>query len=223
MDRADTSKLKSALIDAFMLDAEEAIESCPAPVTVSEAHMKRMQEILSAKPRRRIPYRKVGKRVIAILVAALVICLAGCAMFYQQIVDFFVTIFDGYSKVEHSVQVDEFQQTIEEVRVPTVMLDGYEKTEESINSFIVRVKWVNANGERIAFSQTTLNSMYYIIDNEDGDYTELNIGEYVVLKHYYEQWHTYVWKNDYKFCIMSSRQLSEDELLKIIRSIEQNN
>ena len=220
MDRTDAAKLKSALIDAFMLDAEEAIASCPPPITVSEAHEKRMREIISSKPRRRISNRKVGKCVIAILVAVLFIFLTSCAMFYQKIVDFIVTTFDKYSRVEQSVSAEAFPQTIEEVRVPMVMLEGYEITEESLNSFVIRRKWTNEKGDRIVISQTIVNNMYYAIDTEDGNYTKLIIGNNTIFKHYYNQWISYVWIDDYQYNIMSSTELSEDELEKVIESIK---
>ena len=220
MDRADTAKLKKALIDAFMLDAEEAIGRCPPPVTVSEAHEKRMREILSSKTRRRISYRKVGKRVIALLVAALLIFLTGCALFYQKIVDFFVTVFDGYSRVEQSVQTEEYPQSIEEIMIPTVMPEGYELTEQFTNEFSVRMKWGNINGERITFSQTIISGIFYAIDNEDGAYVKMDVGEYEILKYFHGELHTYVWRDEYQFSIMSSCELSEIELLKIIDSIQ---
>ena len=63
MEQLDTTKLKQALIDAFVLDAEETIQSCPEPLTVSEAHLARMQEIVYQKPKspRR---RKLGRRLL---------------------------------------------------------------------------------------------------------------------------------------------------------------
>ena len=219
MDRTDAAKLKSALIDAFMLDAEEAIASCPPPIAVSEAHEKRMREIISSKPRRRVSNRKVGKCVIAILVAVLFIFLTSCAMFYQKIVDFIVTAYDKYFRVEQSVEAEEMPYIIKDIKVPTVMLEGYDLKREIIDTFTVQLEWNNKAGDYIMFSQTAMDGMYYDIDNEDGEYTQIYIGEQMIFKHYHEQIHTYVWVNEYKFYIISSRELSEDELSKIIKSI----
>jgi len=220
MDRTDVAKLKSALIDAFMLDAEEAIASCPPPITVSEEHEKRMREILSNKPRRRVSYRKIGKRVIALLVAALLIFLTGCAVFYQKIVDFIVTAFDKFSRVEQSVEVEELPQAIEDVRVPMVMLEGYELESETILSSCVVQKWGNAAGDCIVYKQDATDKPHYNIDNENSHYVKIQIGDIIVFYHYNGTVNSYVWQNGYLFSITSTVQLSDEEIAIIVTNID---
>lgn len=220
MDRTDAAKLKSALIDAFMLDAEEAIASCPPPITVSEEHEKRMKEIISSKPRRRVSYRKIGKRVIALLVAALLIFLTGCAVFYQKIVDFIVTAYDKYFRVEQSVSAEENSQTIKKIKVPTVMPEGYELKVESILPSYVVQKWVDADGDFMVYKQDSTDKSHYNVDNESSLCAKMQIGEIVVFHHYNNSMNTYVWRNEYTFSITSSTQFSEDEIAMIVNNIK---
>lgn len=220
MDRTDAAKLKSALIDAFMLDAEEAIASCPPPITVSEAHEKRMREILSNKPRRRVSYRKVGKRVIALLVAALLIFLTGCAVFYQKIVDFIVTTFDKYSRVERSVPNKEYSQNIDEIKMPTVMPEGYELTEEYMLSLSYVQKWTHTTGDFIVYKQANADSSHHNIDNESSHYTKIQIGQNIIFYHSNGSVNTYMWQNEYSFCITSTVTFSEDEIAMIVNNIK---
>ncbi|MBQ7322781.1 MAG: DUF4367 domain-containing protein [Clostridia bacterium] len=218
MAQNDKERLKQALIDALLLDADELIESHTAPAPPADTPPPWLDRLLrNGIPRR----RKMNRRVVIALICALVtLLLTGCALWYRQFVDFVVTVFEQYTKVEQQIDEEEFPTEIEEVLIPHTLPEGYELTQEQVGRYSVKMYWTNSNGSSIMFSQKTISTLEHYIDNERGDYSPITIGNYEVLYHCSEGIHSYIWQNNYAFGITSSEKLSEEQIALFIDSIQ---
>ena len=152
----------------------------------------------------------------AILVAAAVLLLAGCAIIYRnEIRDFITDIREHFVKVSFSEGENE-SQNIEEIYELTYLPEGYTLESQHIGKMIVQYVFTNSKENHIRFIQQPLDSSSFAVDIEHGDYEIINIGEYEV---YYRQINTgyyYIW-NDGKYALkINSTELLPEQLLKLI-------
>ena len=93
-ERSPLNQFQAALLEAQILDLEEILSQYPEDIPVSRKHERAMARILRGK-------RPISRRVIAILVAAAIALLAGCAAFVtrRRIADFLEELSDDHSKV----------------------------------------------------------------------------------------------------------------------------
>ena len=218
MAQNDKERLKQALIDALLLDADELIESHTASVPPADTPPPWLDRLLrNGIPRR----RKMNRRVVIALICALVaLLLTGCALWYQQFVDFVVTVFEQYTKVEQQIDEEEFPTEIEEVLIPHTLPEGYELTQEQVGRYSVKMYWTSSEGEFITFSQRIATEMSYYVDNEQGEYIPLTVGNTIVFYHFSEGIHTYMWQNTYDFGIFTTEKISDEDIKIMIESIE---
>ena len=221
MQRFDTHKLKSAMIDAAILRAESMTKDDDAPVTVHSFYRlewERTVRELRLRQRR----QKRNTRILAFIIAAAVAALAGCAWTYRKkIANFWVTMFDRYDKLEITEIGEDLPRTIEEVYIPTYVPEGYELDDIYEDAFIVRIKW-KKDDKYLIYTQSVIFENNSILDNELGAPVLKQIDQYAVFYHFYNKNSSYIWIDKYYFCLDASTEMSNEELKKIIENISKN-
>lgn len=226
MQHLDSRKLKSAMIDAAILRAERTMKDDQEPVVVHPLYRERWERTVRELQVRRLR-KKRKTRVLAFIIAAVVAALAGCAWTYREkIADFWVTAFDKYDKLEIDDIGEDFPRTIEEVYIPTYVPEGYELEYEQIGVFQVNMTWKN-NDDYIIYSQTVLSKSENvgnpkILDNEVGEYKSKKWNDCIVFYYFHDERQYYVWTDKYKFYLIFSKEISDNNFEKIIKNIEKN-
>lgn len=202
----------------MLLDADELIESHTAPAPPADTPPPWLDRLLrNGIPRR----RKMNRRVVIALICALImVLLTGCALWYRQFVDFVVTVFEQYTKVEQQIDEEEFPTEIEEVLIPHTLPEGYELTQEQVGRYSVKMVWKNKENSYIIFVQKSISGASHYIDHKYGSYLSETIEGYEIFYHFTNNVHTYVWEDSYEFQITSTTELSTQMLVSIISSIE---
>jgi hypothetical protein len=218
MQYLDTSKLKSAMIDAAILRAERTMRDDDALVMVHPEYRAKWEYTLR-ELRFREHRQKRNTRILAFIIAAAIMALAGCAWTYREkIADFWVTAFDKYDKLEIDDIGEDFPRTIEEVYIPTYVPEGYELEYEQIDLFKVQMKWKN-NGDYIMYTQTLKPKSRAVLDSEVGEYIIKQWDDYTIFCYSSVDRRSYIWLGRYRFCLFSSKGISDKEFEKIIENI----
>ena len=163
--------------------------------------------------------KKRKTRVLAFIIAAVVAALAGCAWTYREkIADFWVTAFEKYCTLESSNIDQEPPKVIEDVYLPTYMLEGYKLDHQKINTFTVFAKWKH-NDDYLVYTQTVISQNgsvenQNVLDNEIGEYTIKQCEDNAVFCHFYNNQYFFVWIDEYKFRLCSSQEISDEDLKK---------
>lgn len=219
MRQLDTSRFKSAMIDAAILHAERLTENDSEPVAIHSVYWEKWEHavrLLQISQRR----KRRQTRLVAFIVAVTVAALAGCAWRYREkIAEFWVTAFEKYDIMESDIGVEVYPKIIEEVYYPTCMLNGYELDSVLQDLFKVRVEWIKDN-ESLIYMQMITETSDYVLDNEFGAYEIIQLDNYNILYYNYNGLQLYTWKTKYQFCLISSSILTDMELEKIIGGIQ---
>lgn len=176
-----------------------------------------MRAIISGKT----PRKPLSTKMIAILVAAAILLLAGCAIIYRdEIRGFIIDIKELFVNVDFS-EGENNSQKIEEIYELTYFPEGYSLEDQRINRTSVLYTFVNSEGQRIKFIQQPLDSGSFSVDSEHSDTVLIEIEEYTVYYRIAGNMHYYLW-NDGKYAlkINSALELSDNELLLIINGLK---
>lgn len=218
MRHLDSQKLKSAMIDAAILRAERTMKDDQEPVVVHPLYRERWERTVRELQVRRLR-KKRKTRVLAFIIAAVVAALAGCAWTYREkIADFWVTAFDRYDKLEIDDIGEDFPRTIDEVYIPTYVPEGYELEYEQIDLFKVHMLWKN-NDDYLMYTQTTIYGNDNMLDNEMGKYVPLKQNGQIVFYRSCNDQQIFIWTNEYKFRLISSKEILVEDLLKFFENI----
>ena len=219
MQCLDTSKLKRAMIDAAILRAERTMQGDLEPVVVHPLYREKWEHTVRELQVRRLRQKR-KTRVLAFIIAAVVAALAGCAWTYREkIADFWVTAFDKYDKLELVAAEDEPPRTLEEIYLPTYVPEGYELVYQQIDIFKARMLWRN-NNDYLMYTQTVISGNDNMLDNEIGECVAMQWGDQNVFHRFYDNQQVYIWVNEYKFRLISLKEISDEELLKIFKNIQ---
>lgn len=217
MDNKTNQELfKQALVEGVNRRLDREIATCDEEITYSRRHIKNMARIVNGKQIK----KPLNRKMIAILVAAAILLLAGCAIIYRnEIRDFITDIREHFVKVSFSEGENE-SQNIEEIYELTYLPEGYTLESQHIGKMIVQYVFTNSKENHIRFIQQPLDSSSFAVDIEHGDYDVINIDEYEI---YYRQINTgyyYIW-NDGKYAMQlyASNELPEQTLTLIINGI----
>ena len=215
-NKTNQELFKQALVEGVNRRLDREIATCDEEITYSRRHIKNMARIVNGKEIK----KPLNRKMIAILVAAAVLLLAGCAIIYRnEIRDFITDIREHFVKVSFSEGENE-SQNIEEIYELTYVPEGYAIETQVINRMMVQYKFANEEGESIKFIQRPIDAASFSADVEHGDYDVINIYEYEI---YYRQINTgyyYIW-NDGKYAMQlyASDELPEQILTLIINGI----
>lgn len=217
MDKTNEELFKQAINEALTNKFQRMADACDEEIVCSRRHRKAMRAIVSGKT----PRKPLSTKMIAILVAAAILLLAGCAIIYRdEIRGFIIDIKELFVNVDFS-EGENNSQKIEEIYELTYFPEGYSLEDQRINRTSVLYTFVNSEGQRIKFIQQPLDSGSFSVDSEHSDTVLIEIEEYTVYYRIAGNMHYYLW-NDGKYAlkINSALELSDNELLLIINGLK---
>lgn len=216
MDKTNEELFKQAINEALTNKFQRMADACDEEIVCSRHHRKAMRAIISGKT----PRKPLSTKMIAILVAAAILLLAGCAIIYRdEIRGFIIDIKELFVNVDFS-EGENNSQEIEEIYELSYVPEGYDLKEQKINCMRVQYIFTNADNRSIRFIQQTLDASTFSVDSEHSDTVIIEIEEYTIYSRKTGNMYYYLW-NDGKYAtqIHSSERLSDDELLLIIDGI----
>ena len=217
MTNKDNQWLVEAISEGLVLKYEDEMSTIEKHPRCSKRHYEKMSEILGFKVK--APRRITKKGMAAILLAAALL-LTGCAVFRNEIRDFFVEIYETFVKVTFDKEQDEILNISDAYKL-SFMLEGYTQTDEKITPSMVRYKYMNAEEHIITFEQIPLDGSNYRLDANHGDYIFMTIGEYRILYKYTDQKYLYIWNDGkYAMSLHSDVALTEDDIANILDGIK---
>lgn len=216
MDKTNEELFKQAINEALTNKFQRMADACDEEIVCSRHHRKAMRAIISGKT----PRKPLSTKMIAILVAAAILLLAGCAIIYRdEIRGFIIDIKELFVNVDFS-EGENNSQKIEEIYELTYVPEGYDLKEQKINLMRVQYIFTNADNRSIRFIQQPLDSGSFSVDSEHSDTVLIEIEEYTIYSRKTGNMYYYLW-NDGKYALQinSSEPLSDKELLSIISGI----
>ena len=217
MDQTNEALFKQAINEALTNKFQRMADTCDEEIVCSRRHRKAMRAIVSGKT----PRKPLSTKMIAILVAAAVLLLAGCAIIYRdEIRDFITDVREFFVKVTFDEGEQESRE-IEEIYELTYIPDGYSLKSQRINRMAVEYVFSNADNKSIRFVQQSLDASSFYIDSEHSDNTIIEIENYTIYSRIAENMHYYLW-NDGKYALklISAIELTDEELLLIINGLK---
>lgn len=219
MDKNNVELFKQAINEAISNRFDKTSNACTEEIVCSERHDIAMRAIIYGKTDRKKAWTPKMRRIIAILVAA-VLLLTGCGIiFHNEIRDFVENVYEFFVVITHNDKHSS-RDEIEEIYEPTYMPEGYSLEESIVLIGSVNYRFVNNDNNIILFEQHALDGTFLVIDSESG-YSEIkDIENYNMYHRYTNRNHYYIWNDGkYGLRIRSTVELSVDELLSIIDGI----
>ena len=213
MDNKTNQELfKQALVEGVNRRLDREIVACDEEITYSRRHIRNMVRIVNGKEIK----KPLNRKMIAILVAAAILLLAGCAIIYRNEIREFVTNIKEFFVEIKFDEGENYSQTIDEIYELTYLPEGYSLEKQEINRMRAQYLFTNADNEYIKFIQQSLDASSFSVDSEQSSYEIAYIGQYEI---YYRQINTgyyYIW-NDGKYALkINSTELLSEQLLKLI-------
>ncbi len=165
--------------------------------------------------------KPLNRKMIAILVAAAVLLLAGCAIIYRdQIRDFITNIKEFFVEIKFD-EGENNSQTIDEIYELTYVPEEYSLENQHIGKMLVQYLFTNADDDYIKFIQQSIDASGFAVDVENSDNIVIEIGEYTVYSRQTNGTYYYIW-NDGKYALKlnSKEELSHETLEAIINGIK---
>ena len=218
MDNKTNQELfKQALVEGVSRRIDREIAACDEEVNYSRRHIKNMERIVRGKT----PKKPINKKMVAILVAAAVLLLAGCAIIYRdQIRDFITNIKEFFVEIKFD-EGENNSQTIDEIYELTYVPEEYSLENQHIGKMLVQYLFTNADDDYIKFIQQSIDASGFAVDVENSDNIVIEIGEYTVYSRQTNGTYYYIW-NDGKYALKlnSKEELSHETLEAIINGIK---
>lgn len=217
MDTKTNQELfKQALVEGVSRRIDREIAVCDEKVVFSRRHIKNMERIVKGKA----PKKPINKKMVAILVAAAVLLLAGCAIIYRdQIRDFITNIKEFFVEIKFDEGENE-SRAIDEIYELTYVPEGYSLENQHIGKMLVQYLFTNAYDDYIKFIQQSIDASNFYVDIEHSDNVIIEIGEHTVYSRKTNDTYYYLW-NDGKYAlhVYSIMELSDSELMLIINGV----
>lgn len=221
MYKKDVRLFGKALVEGLSIKFEQELANSTESALCSEEHKAAMLEIIATG--KAIEQRMGKKKLIAILVAAALLLLAGCTayVYRNEIGSFVENIYEEYVNVELSEDGDSLLAEIEHVYTLTYVPEGYDLVENIVDNVGVRYMYVNGSGEKIIFDQSIKNSTSIGIDNDDGKAEVIKYKNLEIYLRTTDDKKHYVWCDEnYAIKLVCFESLSQAEILKIIDGME---
>lgn len=217
MDKTNEALFKQAINEALTNKFQRMADACDEEIVCSRRHRKAMRAIVSGKT----PRKPLSTKMIAILVAAAVLLLAGCAIIYRDEIRGFIT---NIREIFIELRFEEGEQKsreIEEIYELTYIPEGYSLEEEYITRMRVEYVFIGIDSNYVRFIQQSLDASSFHIDSEHSDNTVLDVGNYTIYTRKTGDTFYYLWNDGkYAFKLISSESLSNDNLLLIIDGLK---
>ena len=176
MTKAEINILKEAL---FIAGCEEfeAYKALPDEKAIfSEVFEKNIQKL--AKKRKSLAWqatKTVPRRIAVVFIAAIItFCLMmSISAIRIPVVNFFVNVYESFVGLSFDVE-EQTTTTIEDFYSPNYIPDGYSEFSHTQSKIYAETAWKSETG-RIVFMQDILNQNHKLIDNEDVNYSKLQV------------------------------------------------
>ena len=216
MDKSNLELFKQALNEAVSNKFDKMADECTEEIVYSDKHKLAMRTIVYGKADTKRVWSPKMKRIIAILIAVALL-LTSCGIIFRNEIrevfeEFFVKLtYDGDN---------ESAESIKDVYCLGYVPEGYVLKRESATDVYIKYKFENQNGDFISFEQRAINSSDFYIDIEQG-YSQINeIENYEIYYRTANDFHWFVCNSvKYQIQLISSTQLSNDEIIRIIEGI----
>lgn len=224
----DKVLFKKALMEAVSNKFENELGQCYEDASFSKRHEKAMRRILSTSGKPsfgNIKKAQSKKRLIAALVAALILLIGGLTVYAKRdaVIRFVEQIFEKFSRVSYQEEQDDetaIPDTIEKEFIPAYIPEGFELQEydSSLNS--VQIKWQSSNGQFIWFEQSIIGEVYDY-DNDHSSFEKRTAGDYNIYVVHYESIIIYLWSDGkYSYSINCSPELPFETISQMILSVK---
>lgn len=164
--------------------------------------------------------------LVAALIAALLLTAYAIPAVREFFIDFFIKDKETYYEFTYAPEaVANAPEYIETVYTPTYVPDGFELKSYDCATPAVTIIWYNSENQFISFDQITtpedpLKTTDFGIDAERSSIEWVSLGGGQVLRQEGMGMKAYYWStNEYRFVLMCSDQVPEEEFLKIFNSI----
>ena len=217
MDKTNEELFKQAINEALTNKFQRMVDACDEEIVCSRRHRKAMRAIVRGKT----PRKPLSTKMIAILVAAAVLLLAGCAIIYRDEIREFVTNIKEFFVEVKFDEGENDSQNIDEIYELTYIPEGYILADERINRMSVHYTFTNVDSKMIRFTQQTLDNVSFSVDSEHSDTVIIEINNLTIYSRIAGNMHYYLW-NDGKYAmkLISTEKLSDGELLLIIYGLK---
>ena len=218
MDKTTNQELfKQALVEGVNRRLDRELAACEEEVVFSRRHIKAMNRIIKGKT----PAKPINRKMVAILVAAAILLLAGCAIIYRDEIRGFITdVREFFVKVTFD-EGDSESRVIDEVYELTYVPEGYVLERQNILKRTTEYIFVNSEGNKLKFLQQPLDNSSFAVDIEQNYSKIVTIEQYEVYYQKINSGYCYIW-NDGKYALQlhATQQLSEQVLELIINGIK---
>ena len=216
------SKFRQALLE-ISKNYLENLELAPQEDIFFSQKLERKMSHLIKSPRKSVwhcfntPLKKTLAACLAIVIFAS--SIMGCCQIREPIVEFFTEVYEQFTEFLFSkTDRDNSPKTVSDIHIPTYIPEGYELVEQTIlNNRECRIIWQNQENSNIAFYQTVL-TMKTTLDTENANTLTIDDNRKIAIIQKGEN--TFVFWNDNAYAYMLICNLSEDEIIKIIKSGE---
>lgn len=218
----DRELFGKAVLEVLVSKYDDELKWCKEDAGCSEIHLRKMRGILGynvCKP------KVIGKRLrkfrVAIIIAAALL-LVGCAayVYREKIKGFIFEHYDKYVEVQFDVDLNAVPTCIEAEYALGYVPEGFEQVRRTVLETINFQEWNNESGDSILFVQEIIGKGGYDVDNERGEMSIFEYGEYTILLKTVETVKLYLW-NDGKYGLVLEVPIytADEEVLKIIDNI----
>lgn len=217
MDKTNEALFKQAINEALTNKFQRMADACDEEIVCSRRHRKAMHAIVSGKT----PRKPLSTKMIAILVAAAILLLAGCAIIYRDEIREFVTNIKEFFVEIKFDEGENDSQYIDEIYELAYIPEGHALEKENIYKTSIRYIFTNSNNDSIRFVQQPLDNASFSVDSEHSENTILELEDYTIYSRKTGDMYCYLW-NDGKYALKlnSTVELSDDELLSIINGLK---
>ena len=219
MDKSNLELFKQAISEGLSQKFDSVVNDYTEEIVYSEKHNIAMRAIVYGKTDAKRTWSPRMKRVIAILVAAVLLLTSCGIIFRNEIREIFEEIHDFFVAVTYT-EDNSNNTVIDGVYELGYLPEGYSLSMKNIRPIGVQYEFKNENGDFIWFEQKLIDGTNFVVDNEDG-YSQINeIPNYEIYFRYANENYVYVWNdNKYSMLIRSNLKLSNSELILILQGL----
>ena len=221
MRKKDVKTFGDAIAEGMSIRYEREMAGNAESAMCSDEHKAAMLEIVVVG--HTIEQRMGRRRLLAILVAAALLLLAGCTAFVyrNEIGSFVENVFDEYVNVDLPDSDNNSLTKIEHVYTLSYVPEGYVLTEESIVDIGVMYIYTNEFSEQIVFDQSISDFSNVGIHNDGGEATVFKHNNREIYIRNTEKLKHIVWvERGYVITVTISQSIDDEEVIKILDGIE---
>ena len=219
MDKTNLELFQQALNEGLSNRFDSLAEEYTGEIVCSRKHKLAMRTIVYGKAGGARAWSPRMRRVVAILVAAALLLTSCGIIFREEIREVFDELFVNLNYGDHGQE----GKIIEEIYTLGYIPEGYVLEKENFGDRTIQYIYINNQDQAIIFYQNILESFEYVIDSENGYSEMVNENEYTIYYRFNKERHYYIWSDEkYVMNLSSDREISDEELILIIRGIITN-